>query len=82
MGLHRPPCAPACSIELGKEHTEFAEAKIQQRIIERQLSDEEIDTLALVAVAGMAAEGREYEEVRARAGVETPYTTYVYLWAV
>lgn len=53
----------AYSIELGKEHTEFAEAKIQQRIIERQLSDEEIDTLALVAVAGMAAEGREYEEV-------------------
>ncbi len=35
-----------------------------QRIIERQLSDEEIDQLALVAVAGMAAEGRKYEEVR------------------
>lgn len=34
-----------------------------QRIIERQLTDEEIDSLALVAVAGMAAEGREYEEV-------------------
>ncbi|KAG2452402.1 hypothetical protein HYH02_002645 [Chlamydomonas schloesseri] len=51
------------SVELGREHTEFAEAKIQQRIIERQLTDEEIDSLALVAVAGMAAEGREYEEV-------------------
>ncbi|GLC40871.1 hypothetical protein PLESTB_000013900 [Pleodorina starrii] len=51
------------SVELGREHTEFAEAKLQQRIIERTLSDEEIDSLALVAVAGIAAEGREYEEV-------------------
>ncbi|GIL79550.1 hypothetical protein Vretimale_12232 [Volvox reticuliferus] len=51
------------SVELGKEHTEFAEAKIQQRIIERTLTDEEIDVLALVAVAGIAAEGRDYDEV-------------------
>ncbi|KAG2489980.1 hypothetical protein HYH03_011609 [Edaphochlamys debaryana] len=51
------------SVALGREHTEFAEAKLQQRIIERQLSDEEIDSLALVAVAGVAAEGRDYEEI-------------------
>ncbi|KXZ55454.1 hypothetical protein GPECTOR_2g1003 [Gonium pectorale] len=51
------------SVELGREHTEFAEAKLQQRIIERTLTDEEIDALALVAVAGIAAEGRDYEEV-------------------
>ncbi|GFR49334.1 hypothetical protein Agub_g11362 [Astrephomene gubernaculifera] len=51
------------SVQLGREHTEFAEAKLQQRIIERTLADEEIDSLALVAVAGVAAEAREYEEV-------------------
>lgn len=51
------------SLSIGQEHTEFAEAKIQKRIIERQLEDEEIDQLALVAVAGIAAEGQNYEEV-------------------
>ncbi|EFJ45868.1 hypothetical protein VOLCADRAFT_105755 [Volvox carteri f. nagariensis] len=35
----------------------------KERIIERTLTDEEIDNLALVAVAGIAAEGREYDEV-------------------
>ena len=46
-----------------KEHTEFAEAKIQKRLIERSLEDSEIDQLAVVSVAGIAAEGQKYEEV-------------------
>jgi hypothetical protein len=41
---------------IGQEHVEFAEAKIQARIITRDLSDAEIDALAVVAVAGEAAE--------------------------
>ncbi len=51
------------SILIGSEHTEFAEAKLQKRIIEKLLTDEEIDQLAVVAVAGMAAEGQKFEEV-------------------
>jgi hypothetical protein len=50
-------------LDIGQEHTEFAEAKIQKRLIERMLEDSEIDQLAVVAVAGIAAEGQKYEEV-------------------
>ncbi|KAF8066189.1 ACS8 [Scenedesmus sp. PABB004] len=48
---------------IGKEHVEFAEAKLQARIITRDLSDAEIDALSVVAVAGIAAEGLRYDEV-------------------
>jgi hypothetical protein len=40
------------SLAIGEQHVEFAEAKIQARIITRDLSDTEIDGLAVVAVAG------------------------------
>jgi hypothetical protein len=40
------------SLAIGEQHVEFAEAKIQARIITRDLSDAEIDGLAVVAVAG------------------------------
>lgn len=46
-----------------QEHTEFAEAKLQKRIIERTLEDPELDLLAVMAVAGVAAEGRVHEEI-------------------
>jgi hypothetical protein len=39
------------------------ETKIQKRLIERQLEDAEIDQLACMAVAGIAAEGQKYPEV-------------------
>ncbi len=52
------------SVQLGKEHVELAEAKMQKRIIERNLEDDEIDSLAVMAVAGMASEGMKYDEVR------------------
>jgi hypothetical protein len=42
------------SLAIGEQHVEFAEAKIQARIITRDLSDAEIDGLAVVAVAGKA----------------------------
>lgn len=45
------------SLAIGQEHVEFAEAKIQARIITRDLTDAEIDALAVVAVAGMAGQG-------------------------
>lgn len=42
----------------------YAVVCMQARIIERTLTDDEIDSLALMAVAGIAAEGQMYEEVR------------------
>eukprot|EP00775_Hariotina_reticulata_P006078 gene6078-6317_t len=51
------------SLGIGQEHVEFAEAKIQARIITRDLTDAEIDALAVVSVAGIAAEGLKYEDV-------------------
>ena len=47
----------------GKAHTDFAEAKLQRRLIEGQLEDGEIDALAVVALAGASAEAMQYEEV-------------------
>eukprot|EP00891_Asterochloris_glomerata_P002802 jgi/Astpho2/2802/e_gw1.00050.156.1_t len=52
------------SLDLQKAHTDFAEAKIGKRIIERQLEDEEINQLAVVAMAGATSEGMKYPEVQ------------------
>lgn len=52
------------SLDIGRAHTDFAEAKLQQRLIERQLSDSEIDQLAIISMAGVASEATKYEEVR------------------
>lgn len=41
------------SLAIGQEHVEFAEAKIQARIITKTLDDSQIDALAAVSVAGM-----------------------------
>ena len=45
---------PVCSYSLGigQEHVEFAETKLQARIITKTLEDSEVDALAAVAVAG------------------------------
>lgn len=53
----------AYSLSLGKEHTDFAEAKIQKRLIERRLQPREVDVLGIMALAGAAAEAARYEEV-------------------
>lgn len=47
----------------GQAHTDFAEAKLQRRLIEGSLEDNEIDALSVVALAGAAAEAMQYEEV-------------------
>ena len=52
----------------GKAHTDFAEAKLQRRLIEGQLEDSEIDALSVMAMAGASAEAMQYEEVCARIG--------------
>ena len=44
------------------------QAKLQARLIEKSLSDYEVDTLAVMAMAGVAAEGLKYEEVIGQTG--------------
>jgi hypothetical protein len=51
------------SLAMTREHVEFAEAKLQARIITRDLSEADVSALAAVSVAGIAAEGLEYPEV-------------------
>lgn len=53
----------AYSLDIGRAHTDFAEGKMQMRLIERQLEDEEIDTFAIISMAGVASEATKYEEV-------------------
>ena len=50
------------SILLGTEHTEFG-LKLGKRLIERTLEDQDVDRLSIAAVAGIASEGQNYEEV-------------------
>ena len=54
------------SLDIGKAHTDFAEAKLQQRLVERKLSDEEINQLAVVAMAGATAEAMNYDQACAQ----------------
>jgi len=56
------------SLDVGQAHTDFAEAKLQSRLIERRLTDAEVDALAVVAMAGVAAEGLKYDEVLGQNG--------------
>jgi hypothetical protein len=51
------------ALEIGKEHVSFAEASLQQRLIERKLTDAEIDQLSVMSMSGVAAEAQTYEEV-------------------
>lgn len=51
------------SLSIGKAHTDFAEAKLQQRLVARKLSDQEINQLAVVAMAGATAEAMNYDDV-------------------
>ncbi len=63
------------SLDIGKAHTDFAEAKLQQRLVERKLSDEEINQLAVVAMAGATAEAMNYDQVCA----QPSYADHVWL---
>ena len=48
---------------LGKEHTDLAEAALQQRLIERTLDQQEVDRLSIIAMAGATAEAMNFDEV-------------------
>lgn len=56
-------CSCRYSLLLGKEHTDLAEAALQQRLIERTLTQEEVDKLGVIAMAGATAEAMAFEEV-------------------
>ena len=54
----------AYSLDIGREHTDFAEAKLQKRLVTGTLEDDAISSLACMAMAGAAAEAVHYPEVR------------------
>jgi len=53
------------SLDLGKEHTDLLESKLQRRILGAKniLDEKQVDLLAVVSMAGVAAEGMNFEEV-------------------
>jgi len=52
------------SVDLGAEHTEFFEAKLERKLFGgARLEDGELDALAVIAMAGIAAEAMAFEEV-------------------
>lgn len=51
------------SLSIGKEHVDFVEARIQQRLFQSKLETQDIDQMAVVAMAGVAAEAMEFEEI-------------------
>ncbi|CAI5484878.1 unnamed protein product [Closterium sp. Yama58-4] len=59
LGL--PPVA--YSLDIGKEHTNLLDDKLQKKIYSGKLESDDVDRLAVVAMAGMAAEGLQYEQV-------------------
>ena len=65
--LNAHACSPSgYSLNIGKEHTDFVEAALQQRLIERKLTDDEVDKMAIMAMSGVSAEAQTYEEVASR----------------
>ncbi|OAE31558.1 hypothetical protein AXG93_3415s1180 [Marchantia polymorpha subsp. ruderalis] len=53
----------AYSLDLGKEHVNLVDEKLQKRIYEGQLDSRELDRLAVVSMAGLAAEGLKFDKV-------------------
>ncbi|KAI5074663.1 hypothetical protein GOP47_0010624 [Adiantum capillus-veneris] len=51
------------SLDTGKEHVNLVDEKIQKRIYEGKIDAKELDRLAVVSMAGLAAEGLKYEKV-------------------
>lgn len=51
------------SLSIGKEHVDFVEARIQQRLFQSKLEAQDIDQLAVVAMAGVASEAMEFDEI-------------------
>ncbi|KAH7430683.1 hypothetical protein KP509_08G009100 [Ceratopteris richardii] len=51
------------SLDTGKEHVNLTDEKVQKRIYEGKIDSKELDKLAVVAMAGLAAEGLKYDKV-------------------
>lgn len=51
------------SLDIGRQHTDFAEAKLQRRIIEGGLEDSDVDVLAVISMAGVAAEAGVFDDI-------------------
>ncbi|XP_074565762.1 uncharacterized protein LOC141822223 [Curcuma longa] len=51
------------SLDLGKEHVNLVDERLQELIYSGQLDDKELDRLAVVSMAGLAAEGLKYDKV-------------------
>ncbi|MCO5584244.1 hypothetical protein L7F22_038168 [Adiantum nelumboides] len=51
------------SLDIGKEHVNLVDKKIQKRIYEGKIDSKVLDKLAVVAMAGLAAEGLKYDKV-------------------
>ncbi|TYI40457.1 hypothetical protein E1A91_A02G152200v1 [Gossypium mustelinum] len=52
------------SLDIGKEHVNLIDEKLEKLIYSGQLDAKELDRLAVVAMAGLAAEGLKYDKVR------------------
>ncbi|KAK4799919.1 hypothetical protein SAY86_025284 [Trapa natans] len=51
------------SLDIGKEHVNLIDGKLEKLIYSGQLDPQELDRLAVVAMAGLAAEGLKYDKV-------------------
>ncbi|XP_022773857.1 uncharacterized protein LOC111316107 isoform X1 [Durio zibethinus] len=51
------------SLDIGKEHVNLIDEKLEKLIYSGQLDAKELDRLAVVAMAGLAAEGLKYDKV-------------------
>jgi len=51
------------SLDIGKEHVNLIDEKLEKLIYSGQLDAKDLDRLAVVAMAGLAAEGLQYDKV-------------------
>ncbi|XP_043687550.1 uncharacterized protein LOC122638764 isoform X1 [Telopea speciosissima] len=51
------------SLDIGKEHVNLVDKKLEKLIYSGQLDAKELDRLAVVSMAGLAAEGLKYDKV-------------------
>ncbi|XP_058084434.1 uncharacterized protein LOC131232230 isoform X2 [Magnolia sinica] len=51
------------SLDIGKEHVNLVDERLQKLIYSGQLDEKELDRLAVVSMAGLAAEGLKYDKV-------------------
>lgn len=51
------------SLDIGKEHVNLIDERLEKLIYSGQLDAKELDRLAVVAMAGLAAEGLKYDKV-------------------